>query len=39
VFDLGWRPADVEALTPPEMLYWIERAVAHARKRKSRNRK
>jgi hypothetical protein len=35
VFDLGWRPADIYALTLPEILFWAERAVAHAKRRKS----
>jgi hypothetical protein len=34
VFDLGWRPADFEALTLPEIFCWFERAVIHARNRK-----
>lgn len=32
VFALGWRPADIYALTIPEILDWKERAAAFFKK-------
>ena len=39
VFDLGWRPADLYALSLAEIVYWFERAVEHAETRRKRNKK
>lgn len=36
VFDLDWRPADLEGLSIAEIFYWFGRAVKRAKERRSR---
>jgi hypothetical protein len=34
VFDLGWSPVDINDLSPPEILYWFDRAAERAKKQR-----